>query len=288
MDKFVDFRNELLRNEVHYIDNDGVKPYLVIENPIHIFSFAGFLKSHNSIFSSDNSFRKILFRGECDLYDQVPSLFRGENINENIILNRLKAYRALIKELPEKINSSERFKSKLIGAILQHYGIRTPWIDVVDNLHTALWFATHKFNRDIGGYEQRKAGCFGYVTFIASADESSGEELDFNDFRETSSSAHLRPIVQHGAGLTKKQTDDEIKDKFCLNNWVVGRVKFRIDQYWSSSCATCCEKILFPDEKYDNTYKIFKYHGLDNLIEEIEKRYNLNKNELGRLTLPRF
>ena len=89
--------------------------------------------------------RPVFLRGETRCFpNSVPSLFRDEG-NEREC--RWRASRRFLKDLRPKLTGDrwKEEKTKNLGAVLQHYGIRTQWLDVVRNLYTAIWFATHDF-----------------------------------------------------------------------------------------------------------------------------------------------
>lgn len=99
-----------------------------------------------------NPDKKILYRGECRLHDSMrPS------INHNISSQRArdKANSRINKMITDalsddifskyirlsKTNNQDRF---ILESVLQHYGISTHCIDVVDNHWVALWFGQNK------------------------------------------------------------------------------------------------------------------------------------------------
>jgi hypothetical protein len=108
-------------------------------------------------------------RGQHSLYDGTvkPSLLRGRKnlsglgegistfITDSTGWACPHADHKLV-ECPEILKQPPRSTRWLISAgvpryaaepLLQHYGLRTRWLDVVDNLRVALWFACHTFVR---------------------------------------------------------------------------------------------------------------------------------------------
>ena len=71
----------------------------------------------------------------------VPGLFRPPT---NLIEPKrlVAAETRLEKQVRQRVKLG-RFKNPQLAALLQHYGYRTTWLDVVDNLWTAIWFATN-------------------------------------------------------------------------------------------------------------------------------------------------
>lgn len=86
---------------------------------------------------------KILFRGQGGLYDSLhPSLYRVDS--SKIITRNTK----ILKYIRDCSASNRMFNgvddySK--EPLLQHYGIKTRWLDLVDNLWIALWFSMHEY-----------------------------------------------------------------------------------------------------------------------------------------------
>lgn len=86
----------------------------------------------------------------------VPSLFRDKSRNgftycRETVIQLWDAYQALLNALHKELapkRAKSRWRRRNLGAVLQHYGIKTPWLDVVRNLHTAIWFATHELESD--------------------------------------------------------------------------------------------------------------------------------------------
>ena len=108
-------------------DKNG--PFLHIEDPITLPVFAAFCSGNG---------REVFLRG-CtkDFGNSRPSLFR--NITNDDVATRWKNYKCLLHELSEsKARKGLRWERSNLGAVLQHYGIKTPWLDVVRNLHTAV------------------------------------------------------------------------------------------------------------------------------------------------------
>ena len=138
--RFLRNRNYLKKAGVtlEYVTGDN-SPYIYIDNPIIISSFAGYVKNRNP---KDG----VYFRGEAGNHPHVvPSLFRnkGEPLTDNTkINNRYNAYKALRNSVYQHYKDKvSRFKKEDIDNLFQHYGIKSPVIDMVDNIYVAIWFA---------------------------------------------------------------------------------------------------------------------------------------------------
>ena len=77
--------------------------------------------------------RKVFLRGCTNNYERsVPSLFRIDSCkecDEPARGERWSNYQDLLAKLRSNLKG-DRWESERLGAILQHYGIRTPWLDV--------------------------------------------------------------------------------------------------------------------------------------------------------------
>ena len=122
-------------DSVRLLSGNG-REYMQVDDPVTLASFVAFCSS---------SCRPVFLRGETNHFTRsVPSLFRDDG-NGNERKQRWNAYQLFLNELRPRLTGDRWEKTKELGAVLQHYGIRTPWLDVVRNLYTAIWFATHDF-----------------------------------------------------------------------------------------------------------------------------------------------
>jgi hypothetical protein len=138
--------------------------YAAVESLPTLIQLVGYLKYKYSI-------GNVLLRGQTALYPTLsPSLFRPDSISPDMnrknrarIIGSLAARAAAwncdhkhhrVATCPEKASQPRRSEAQLVASgtpryavepLLQHYGIRTRWLDVVDNLWVALWFACHHF-----------------------------------------------------------------------------------------------------------------------------------------------
>jgi hypothetical protein len=269
----MDLYKTFIRNR-HYLKKAGVvlecvegdhSPYICINNPIIIASFAGFVKNRHAA-------DQIYFRGESGNHRHiVPSLFRdrGGPLQDNkIIQNRWKAYRelkdAVFTHFQTKVS---RFKKEDIDNLFQHYGIKSPVIDFVDNIYVAIWFAM----------EGSRDG-FGFIRIL----NTTSEKLIVSDLRKTHSSLSLRLHTQHGL-TAKKKVKTWNKSNICYDEFEVARIKFPIKKNIESGVLFSRQNI-FPDETLDNTLKILKNDKwLQEKITLLERKYHLHKGDLGSI-----
>ncbi len=86
----------------------------------------------------------VYFRGQGKYYNSmIPTLYRGcpsvtsftnRRVSISNKIKELKHVKAFMKSTPEYAYEP----------LMQHYGFNTKWLDLVDNIWTALWFASHK------------------------------------------------------------------------------------------------------------------------------------------------
>jgi FRG domain len=246
------------------IDIDG--KLITLHKPELLAAFAGYLK-----FQNRNSGSKIFYRGEKNFHiNTLPSLFRfdGVDFNNSNIQNRVNAYTELINQL-HSIFKSKRFLKENVGTLLQHYGLRTIWLDLVDNLFIAIWFSN---------YNATNENTYTFVKFFSTNYNNS--ELIINDLRYLHSSLSLRPHCQHGISVLKKvKIWDTDNCDYSTNLIAIAKIPnndlFKLHGYFFS------KKFMFPDEVFDNTFKLLSKNKFKFLIEAVTQKHNLSLNDLG-------
>ena len=163
---------------IKYDDSENL-PFLEISDLPVIAGFTGYVKTQ-----SRKIRKKVFYRGQPKDWDLIPSLFRDDDnivLDDHRIAQRLSAYKELVKETKLKYKNVGRFQVADIDPILQHYGIRTPWIDLVDNIFVAIWFAIHKFEKESNGISRCKPSSekFGWIYYFQVSDD-----IKYYDLRE--------------------------------------------------------------------------------------------------------
>ena len=183
------FKNEYYAddNSVELFPRRGDPEYIQIADPITLASFVAFCSRSN---------RQVVLRGGTDNYqNSVPSLFRDTQGNQYSMSERKlrwRAYRCLLTRLGGELSGTRWTDSDDLGAVLQHYGIKTPWLDVVRNLYTAIWFATHDLEtRDSCRVAQWSERQYGWVSFYQQDEVNS---LRVCDLWGEHSSRHIRRV----------------------------------------------------------------------------------------------
>jgi len=260
-------------------------PIYEVENVHALNQLIGYAKFIN------HSYGDVYYRGECKLHDSLlPSLFRGYT-NTSIIAGQLNN---LIKKILNdehmkneiKIDLSDRTSAALkVEGILQHYGIKTRFIDVVDNHWVALWMGLnrcikykqlyeyyHYNEREIplidfaDGKECTEEDLYQYLLLIAVPGNSvrinngiySSDDFYEIDLRQALPSTFLRPHAQHGLVIKKRPHDGDQVEKYDIATNVVGIVKIRIDRVkqWIGTGELLTQDNLFPAPAYDNGYDV--------------------------------
>lgn len=279
MEEFASLKNLTSKFKIKYRqDKKTNRPYLYLEDPRILVRFAGYLKKN--IWSKTGT--KVSFRGQIKDYGtMMPGLFRG-NITHEQLKNRYLAYNELVTKLQNRFNDAQRFQTENVGAILQHYGIKTPWLDLVDNIYTAIWFATKMQEAKPIRYvdSDRK---FGWIYFIRYGLDN-GFALRGYDLREDQSSLSLRLHVQHGISVTREGDSWDLVNR-CLNDFVVAVVKFPNNENWKLKGPLFEMDYMFPSTKYDNTYKrlLKENKNIKKLVYKITNKYDLLENDLGTI-----
>jgi len=258
---FYEDRKSLIKNypntwgKVKMVEIEGL-PVLELPLPQLLAGFSSYLKYHYP--------GKVYFRGEKHFYrSTIPSLFRdlhGDIMNE--IVTRKQAYDDLVYSLPS-LYKVRRFEEDF-RPLLQHYGIKTDWVDLLDNVFVALWFSSN-CSKEV----------FSFVKFFGDA------ELVVKDLRENHSSLSLRPHCQHGLSATKAVTWDAGNVDFSQNLLAIARLpntpEMKLNDYIFS------DEYMFPKEELDDTLKLLKAKKFQTNLDKIIKRHGLPKNALGKI-----
>ena len=122
----------------HLID-DSRPRHVHVETPHALIQAAGYIKhtvASKGIFG-------VYFRGQRRLYDGLtPSLYRGLS-TIGAAENGHRALRELLARITTDNKVLRNLSNYTIEPLLQHYGFRTRWLDIVDNIWIALWFACY-------------------------------------------------------------------------------------------------------------------------------------------------
>ena len=142
----------------------------------------------------------------------VPSLFRDKSRNgaaysQDECIRLWDTYRTVLASFRKELapnNNKSRWRRPNLGAVLQHYGIKTPWLDVVRNLHTAIWFATHELDPAQKIWVPIRSENHGWISLYRRRPPEPNS-LVVGDLWGEQSSKHFRPHVQQGLSLAMQK-----------------------------------------------------------------------------------
>lgn len=253
---------------------NGKWPYLETDSPLVLARFSAAIRQE---VRANCPSALVFCRGQHKHFESMrPSLFRS--FSDAYSTKRLLDAEAdFAKELP-KIVQVKRFERRHLPALLQHYGIHTSWLDVVDNLHVAIWFAMHV--KSGMSWKAKKDDESGWMYFLAT--QSSGSYLELEDLRTDQHHLSTRLHTQHGVSLTRAAPSwcDSCRD---LKEFVVATVRLRCNSQWRMNGFMASEKYLFPDAREDNTRKVLSQVRVRDLLRKTERRHGLRPGSLGEL-----
>ena len=193
-------------------------PIFTIKDMRDLIQFVGYCKYTNA--ESYN----VYMRGQTALYGgkMIPSLYRGQKNLSSTGLNFRKRLNKSIKE----IDILKNYDKRVVEPMIQHYGIKTTNIDLVDNVWVALWFGLHTAKSVISGgreivYYSNSCEKYAYLIMMATDAMSEkargiyeGERTQLVDLRKAIPSYFVRTHAQHALMLKKKEINiDNITDK---------------------------------------------------------------------------
>ena len=218
--------------------------------------------------------KRVLFRGQSSVYaSMLPSIYRPNSHIQSV--RRDQADAAIKSYIRECIQADAFLRGTpefAMEPLLQHYGVRTRWLDVVDNIWIALWFGC--YNTITTGVEKqywsierrsRSASGFAYIAIFA-LDQipnktnnpgcSEGVSHRLIDLRVSAPSLFFRPHAQHG--LLFRRSGPQIPNWEDLSDLVVGVLRISISDAldWLGVGDLLSTHTLFPSPIYDVGYKI--------------------------------
>lgn len=255
-----------------------------VSTPHLLIQAAGYLKH---VYGKGNA-RGIYFRGQSKLYASSlqPTLFRNVKTQRtrDKRIAALKKYIADFKKQGTILGNVPEYAQE---PLLQHYGINTRWIDLVDNIWIALWFACHTahstgFRGEYLHFEQRISKVFertkkkgedpkkkvidskeySYIVLIeVDLDQDkytpgyfAGSNTELVDLRVAVPSTYIRPHAQHGLLAKLKRGNDLTID---YRKMIVGIIRVDLDDAikWMGNGILLTPHVLFPSPVYDFGYR---------------------------------
>lgn len=256
---------------------DTERPFLTIEHPVVLARFISFVKARCAEHNAE-----VYLRGQTeDFAGMFPGLYR-ETASSSEKDNRWRAYLAALERLGGVITLN-RFRRNNLGALLQHYGLRTPWLDVVDNIYVALWFSQHGVNKsnDATSFIRRQEGN-GWIYLISTRGHK--PFLHCVDLRKRHSSLSVRPHVQHGVSLARQSDADEKRYGSDFERYLVGRVRFSLGSQWLMDGALATAEFMFPSPELDHSALVLQDPAANQVLDTVEREFGVAPLTLGRFS----
>lgn len=260
-------------SEIHF-DEDEYGNIVECSTYISLVRLLGYVKYHSS--------STVLVRGQSRCWGNLnPSAIRTAPNNSDLHREADDFLVTFRNTLQVDLEEAQQHSTE---PHLQHYGIRTRWLDVVDSLPHALYFAVfNQYNSDgrsrmILPQGGESSTDYGYLYLIdcdpdeARAPQTRGvwttdSGLKICDLRRAKPSKALRPHSQHGYLI--RGTDTE------LNLWNRVLVRIRVPrkqahEWISGHCLAHCA--MFPGEHEDQNYATLLDGRVSTAITEWKSR----------------
>ena len=242
--------------------------------------------------------QQVFLRGSTENHPfSVPSLFRDKSRHGaayycgDKCIRLWDAYQMILASLRRELapnNCRSRWRRRNLGAVLQHYGIKTPWLDVVRNLHTAIWFATHEWNRCQKSWLPIPFENLGWISlYLRRPRERSGslDSLVVGDLWGEQSSRNFRPHAQQGLSLAM-QEDSALcpTEEQDFNHYRIGQVCFSNSPRWALCGQMFSARFLFPAPEQDDSVRQLNRPEVQNILDQACISNGLDLGTLGRTT----
>lgn len=250
-----------------YISDTSGHKVFHVSTPHALMQAIGYLKY------TAEPWERIYLRGQSQLYSSLsPTLYRG--ISNPMTQGRRHA--SLLKVIKEFSLASTLFCNIPEYAqepLLQHYGIKTTWLDIVDNIWVALWFALNRAN--VSGSEAQYVhfdervfpndGEFGYIILVRTEDSRNSKvqkgiiksrKTEVVDLRIVTPSVFLRPHAQHGLLFRARGTEaGRLTD---YSSMIAGIIRFPLElgKAWLGIGTLHNVRSLFPPPYFDEGYRM--------------------------------
>lgn len=277
-----------------FSENDGV---VFVKTPQALVQAVGYAK-----YKLKN--RLVFYRGQTKHYSSIePTLYRTKNHRkEHVIVTDLKKSERsrkldLVISFLEKNNFFlEGTPSNLHEAVLQHYGFKTRYLDFVDNIWVALWFASTAFMESTFDKKNQRI-CksieeYSYIYVVSpgvikSTDNGiiyTEEGYEVIDLRTTAQSMYLRPHAQHGV-VIKRIADKKFKnsDMFDATKLII-KISNSDAIKWLGNGELVAPGNLFPSPFYDHGYAALQERNLNLIYEELAKEKKIGCKKPAHLT----
>ena len=263
------------------------KQHLYIKDPAVLAAFFAYC-------SGPSPDKQVYLRGCTRNYpNALPSLFRpgrgSKTLSTDEYNTRWKAYQRVLKNVRAKLTENgdeSRWKRANLGAILQHYGVNTPWLDVIRNLNTAIWFAARKFKEGNPNCYELRPGGHGWISFYRRIRDQNTYDLKLVDLSGEHSSTFVRAHAQHGMSFAMQ--DDNVEapvpwEGQDFNYYRIANVCFPLTCRWISCGHLSSTAFMFPPKELDSSLKRLVDCGVDDILRNVCCEFELPCKTLGSL-----
>ncbi len=266
MHSFINDRKHLIQKYENWKKVEIIKVFgqkvLSIPDSELLAGFWGYLK-----YQLAREDKNVFCRGEKNFHKTtIPKLFRGSEISENELKRRKNIFDKICFQIPSW-HPAYRFKKENIGPLLQHYGIKTYWLDLVDNIFTASWFAVFNNKSEVG-----------YIKFFVDKTENR-KLLNIIDLRKKHSSLSLRLHCQHGLSATWSNVFF-LPESIDFSSYMVAHVQIPTN---IRKIINIKKRYMFPDEEHDNTLKYLKKDKFSKKLNKTLVENGYPENFLGKI-----
>lgn len=255
--------------------------------PIYdVLNYHGFNQILGHVKFNNREYGNVYYRGENKLHNTLkPSLMRKGNNPHTQSKLLVEVINSVLndKYLKETLKLNTNNAKHIVEGMLQHYGIPTRNIDLVDNHWVALWMGLHKCVKTKSiltyyHYEMREIPyqkladhadilpeeMYQYILLVALpyANSSLHDGVSHSqsfveiDLRQALPSFFIRPHAQHGIVAKKKIEECLTTDDYDMASQVCAIFRVRIDRaaLWIGSGDMLTQDNLFPPPAYDGGY----------------------------------
>lgn len=267
MNPVTQFTNDFAFNEGNHTFQSGLSlPIYRITSYHTLVQFIGYAKYLNRTVGN------VYLRGQHQLYDSVmPTLFRNISTGGGF-MNRNKRIGEFVNNCSTKMKFIGDLDEIAREPMLQHYGIKTRWIDLVDNLWVAIWFGcytwhTKIFDREYKNIIPRQSGPDEYLYILLVCADGINEDRHVPglykgdntytiDLRKAAPSIFLRPHAQHALLMRSKRLQS-VEDSD-LSKYLVGIIKIKLEDalVWIGTNGLTSARSLFPPVNFDHGYGV--------------------------------
>jgi hypothetical protein len=214
----------------------------------------------------------VYFRGQSKIYNTLsPSLFRQIS-SQAAQSKRINLLNKAVEEIVTNNKLIRKMPAHAREPLLQHYGFKTSWIDLVDNIWIALWFACYdaRTTGKTGQYihfEQRNPDSdspqYSHIVVVSVEQSTSsvpsigyfqGSKTECIDLRIACPSVFLRPHAQHGVLFRMRGAVPMRPNDYSPRITGIIRIDLRDALKWLGDGKMLGTHALFPPPYYDDGY----------------------------------